>query len=274
MLATPSLHALTFYTPMSVVEWQVNRSVFECRLSHPVAGYGSAVFARGAGESEFFYLQQKQILLPVGEAKVSIASPSWHADALEQLLATTQVKADRIPLKLEQPLAQQLQAELLNGMRVIVTGTSVGESDPVYVVLDPLKFRAAQQQYLRCFKQLLPMSFAQVERTTLHFARAGDELSASDIRKLNALVVYAKADSRIKHIFIDGHTDSLGERPENLNMSKLRSERIANYLQAAGISPDRIITRWHGERYPVASNRTTEGRQKNRRLTVRLDSSS
>lgn len=272
--AAPVIQAATFYTSMSAVQWQVNRSVFKCSLSQQITGYGNAVFSRSAGEQELFYLQQKQILLPEGEAKIRLVSPAWSADDFEQLLFSAPVKADKIPLTLAHTFAQQLQTGLMGGLRVVVTGAQGGDGNPVHLVLEPLKFRSAQQDYVKCFNQLLPVSFAQVERTTLYFSLASDDLSESDIRKLKALVVYVKADSRVKHIFIDGHTDGVGERPENLNISQLRSEHIATFLQEAGISPEKITTRWHGERYPVASNKTIEGRQKNRRVTVRLDLSS
>ena len=32
-----------------------------------------------------------------------------------------------------------------------------------------------------------------------------------------------------------------------------------------------IKSQYHGQRYPVASNRTTEGRSKNRRVTIKLE---
>jgi outer membrane protein OmpA-like peptidoglycan-associated protein len=37
---------------------------------------------------------------------------------------------------------------------------------------------------------------------------------------------------------------------------------------AKGIDPGRIMTRGYGEEFPVASNETAEGRQRNRRVEV------
>ena len=42
------------------------------------------------------------------------------------------------------------------------------------------------------------------------------------------------------------------------------------YLVSGGVDRASIVLRWHGERYPVASNRTVAGRAKNRRVTVRV----
>ena len=75
MIAAPAW-AATFNTVLSDVDWQVDQSVFECKLSQPVAGFGQAIFSRRAGEPEVFYLQQKQILMPEGAATISLGRPS------------------------------------------------------------------------------------------------------------------------------------------------------------------------------------------------------
>jgi outer membrane protein OmpA-like peptidoglycan-associated protein len=273
LASSPYVLAATFNTAMSDVDWRVSRSVFECKLSHDVTGFGQAVFAHRAGEPEGFHLQQRQILLPAGEASVTFGHPTWQAaESLPRLLTRAEVVAETVPLRLKESYAQSLQEELLKGLRVIITRSFAGEErNPVRVVVEPLKFPAALKEYQECFKQLLPVSYADISRTTLYFDKAPDELSAEDKRRLNWMVLYIKADRSIKRVLVDGHTDSVGARPENLDASKLRAERIAAYLVAAGVDAASITTRWHGERYPVASNANDQGRQKNRRVTVRLE---
>ncbi len=45
---------------------------------------------------------------------------------------------------------------------------------------------------------------------------------------------------------------------------------VASYLRSHGVSPTRIRTIGYGEQHPVASNDTSEGRQKNRRVELSL----
>lgn len=268
------LWAATFTTSLAAVEWQVSSSRFECKLSHAISGYGSAVFSRGAGESEVFYLRQKHLILPAGEATINAAHASWQAENAVQTIGRATVVGEQIPLRAEATLAKKLQAQLLEGMRIIVTRAIEGEFNPVRVVLEPLKFRNAHQQYIDCFTRLLPVSFAQVSRTTLYFNDAADDLLANELQKLNWLVSYAKTDKRVGQIIIDGHADSQGPRPDNMQISQRRAERVAAYLIKAGVSDNRITVRWHGERYPVASNNDAQGRLQNRRVTLRIESGS
>jgi len=65
---------------------------------------------------------------------------------------------------------------------------------------------------------------------------------------------------------INGYTDNLGETNQNIALSKLRAQNVANYLVSKGISPNRIMVNGFGEAYPKASNDTPEGQALNRRV--------
>jgi outer membrane protein OmpA-like peptidoglycan-associated protein len=65
---------------------------------------------------------------------------------------------------------------------------------------------------------------------------------------------------------ISGHTDIIGSEKTNLSLSKRRAEAVKNYLVSKGISPKRITTKGFGFTKPIATNKTDEGRAKNRRI--------
>lgn len=65
---------------------------------------------------------------------------------------------------------------------------------------------------------------------------------------------------------VAGHTDSNGKSEYNLYLSQQRSKAVVDFLVAAGVPADRLVSRGFGERRPVASNRTAAGRQANRRI--------
>ncbi|MDX2344303.1 MAG: OmpA family protein [Acidimicrobiia bacterium] len=67
-------------------------------------------------------------------------------------------------------------------------------------------------------------------------------------------------------IEIGGHTDSQGDPIENLDLSERRAERAFDYLVANGQDPERFVVEGYGEDVPVASNDTSAGRARNRRI--------
>jgi len=67
-----------------------------------------------------------------------------------------------------------------------------------------------------------------------------------------------------------GHTDAVGSDAYNQKLSVARSEAVKAYLVSKGVEKNRIYTEGKGESSPVADNKTTEGRAKNRRVEVEV----
>ena len=65
---------------------------------------------------------------------------------------------------------------------------------------------------------------------------------------------------------IIGHTDSRGSKVKNKRLSKRRAKSVKKWLVDMGIDPARLKVKGMGEGKPIASNRTAEGRKKNRRI--------
>jgi len=68
-----------------------------------------------------------------------------------------------------------------------------------------------------------------------------------------------------------GHTDSIGSQAYNLKLSRKRAEAVVAYLVNKGIDKARFKVFGMGETVPVASNDTEEGRQRNRRVEVKIN---
>jgi outer membrane protein OmpA-like peptidoglycan-associated protein len=71
-------------------------------------------------------------------------------------------------------------------------------------------------------------------------------------------------------VVIEGHTDSVGSPQSNQLLSENRASAVRQWLAAHGIPASRITTKGFGSTAPVATNETAEGRQKNRRVEVRV----
>lgn len=65
---------------------------------------------------------------------------------------------------------------------------------------------------------------------------------------------------------LGGHTDNVGSDAANMKLSKDRAESVKSYLVSQGANPSRIEAVGYGESQPIASNKTADGRQKNRRV--------
>ena len=69
---------------------------------------------------------------------------------------------------------------------------------------------------------------------------------------------------------IEGHTDSYGRDAANQVLSEERAEAVFKYLAAASssISSVNVKAVGYGEKHPVASNETAEGRAQNRQIEI------
>jgi outer membrane protein OmpA-like peptidoglycan-associated protein len=80
-----------------------------------------------------------------------------------------------------------------------------------------------------------------------------------------------------RSLSIEGHTDAVGTEEYNLELSLRRAEAVAAGLRGGGVAAEKIRTVGHGERFPVASNETAEGRDdpagrsQNRRVEVVIE---
>jgi outer membrane protein OmpA-like peptidoglycan-associated protein len=74
----------------------------------------------------------------------------------------------------------------------------------------------------------------------------------------------------IRKVQIEGHTDSTASNRTNLKLSKERIASVRSYLIGKGIEPNRLSIKAFGERKPTASNKTEEGRARNRRVEFRI----
>ena len=70
---------------------------------------------------------------------------------------------------------------------------------------------------------------------------------------------------------VTGHTDSRGSDDFNQRLSERRAESVGSYLgRRPGVDPRRIYTIGHGETMPIASNDTSSGRSRNRRVEIEI----
>lgn len=65
---------------------------------------------------------------------------------------------------------------------------------------------------------------------------------------------------------IIGHTDNVGSKQDNYDLSIDRAQIVADYLMERGVQPEQISIAGRGDTEPIADNETEEGKAENRRV--------
>ena len=87
--------------------------------------------------------------------------------------------------------------------------------------------------------------------------------------ELDKIVRMMRANPNIK-LELSAHTDEIGNAKRNQDLSDDRAFAAKQYLISKNIEADRIIAKGFGKTKPIATNKTEEGRQKNRRVEFKI----
>ncbi len=276
LVLTSSANAQMYSADLTNSEWKVSATPFACSLTHSIPVFGKAVFARKAGGAESFYLEsQGKVVFPVGFAGAETLPPQWRNDLVPVPLGAFSVVAGNQPISLKTAQIAPLVTQLVAGVNVMYSSqpvtTAASTASVMRVVLNAKNFSAGYKSYQQCIAEIIPYSFAQVERTFINYAEKPEGLTAANKADLNKVARYIKADSKVVGVFVDGHSDNSGTPEVNEAMSKQAAEWVAAYLTAQGVAADKVTTRWHGDKFVIANNKIAAGRAQNRRVTVRLE---
>ncbi len=96
------------------------------------------------------------------------------------------------------------------------------------------------------------------------------ELNDEAIDIIEEFVDYLNRYPKIR-CTIEGHTDSLGDREDNMVLSEKRAKTVAERIIARRIRDDRVRYEGYGASKPIGDNSTEEGRKLNRRTLFRID---
>lgn len=118
-------------------------------------------------------------------------------------------------------------------------------------------------------------AITEVEKTTIislakniYFASGKailSDLSKKELEKI-ANIMY---DNSNASFIIEGHTDSGGDKDYNIRLSQDRANAVMNYLIKLGVRPSNLKSIGYGFSKPLYNNRSSDGRQLNRRVEIR-----
>ncbi|MEX3951757.1 OmpA family protein [Paraburkholderia sp. EG287B] len=130
--------------------------------------------------------------------------------------------------------------------------------NPTYTIRNGLRVSASEQGLLDQTLANRTIEFETGSATLTPQGRAILDQMAAVLVKMNT-----------RTVAIIGHTDNAGNRTSNIALSQARADAVKGYLVGKGISPQQMTATGVGPDQPIASNDTSDGRARNRRIEFR-----
>ncbi len=262
----------SYEAPLNNSRWEMTVSTpLECRLSHPVPGYGVANFYRQSGNGpEGFYMKtfDKPDQLPT--VTVRSMPPPWMHGASGKVLAQLAMAPGTMPINLNADQSYRVISELRRGLFPTFSFKDPISAQQKYqVALSTVGFRQGWRDWQSCVTSLLPYRFPQVSDSVIRFAYDSTRLNESSKDRLEQVRQYLEVDPSVV-VRIEAHTDAIGVKRYNWALSRKRAQRVQNFLARNGLDAKRFVIKNYGYDRPIANNLTEKGRSENRRVYVRL----
>jgi outer membrane protein OmpA-like peptidoglycan-associated protein len=107
--------------------------------------------------------------------------------------------------------------------------------------------------------------------SSLEFETGKDKIRPASFPSLNALANVLKSHSRDWVIRLSGHTDATGSALDYLKLSEARTKAVQKFLIGKGVPQENIVVEWFGSERPIAENSGSTGRQKDRRVEMKVE---
>ncbi|MCC6817172.1 MAG: OmpA family protein [Saprospiraceae bacterium] len=101
------------------------------------------------------------------------------------------------------------------------------------------------------------------------FETGSDKINPASKEQISNIVTILKAFPTVK-VKVGGYTDNVGNPAANKKLSQLRASAVRNELVTMGIESNRLEAEGYGQEHAVADNQTPEGREMNRRVSLRV----
>jgi len=188
-----------------------------------------------------------------------VAMPANWNTYVQKLLSPDLKQISRGQLKIDGTTVG-LRGEVANeGLRQKIAGDVAASLNPTYTVNNGLRVSSNEQGILDSALANRVVEFESGKATLTPSGRAIlDEMIAA-MQKVKG-----------RKVEIIGHTDNVGLRATNQGLSQARAEAVKAYMASHGINGELLTASGQGSDRPVASNDTTEGRARNRRIEFRI----
>jgi len=118
-------------------------------------------------------------------------------------------------------------------------------------------------------KENMELADRSLKLITVHFDYNKSDIKPEFYPFLNRLAGMLLSHPNYR-LIVQGHTDNIGRKEYNYELSLRRANEISKYLVNKGVDETRIIIEGYGEERPIANNLTEKGRYLNRRVEFKL----
>lgn len=120
-----------------------------------------------------------------------------------------------------------------------------------------------------CSCNFSALSMPKTDLRAVYFDTARSSIRASERYKLDNIANAIRFNNPTS-VVLEGNADSRGGERYNNGLGQRRARTVRQALISRGISPNLLTIQSNGENRPVATNRTRQGQQMNRRVDVTL----
>src|SRR4029079_19639047 len=108
--------------------------------------------------------------------------------------------------------------------------------------------------------------FTKPVSVAFHYGKS--DLSGEAMAALNQQVIQKVQMAAGIDVRVEGNSDNFGDDSSNQGLSERRAQAIVDYLVSRGVDNRRLVARGNGSNNPIGSNKTPEGRARNRRTDI------
>jgi outer membrane protein OmpA-like peptidoglycan-associated protein len=215
-----------------------------------------------------FNLDSGLVTTPVSYIKTKVNDTKTKRPVLANVKVENQsVKSDRIKTQQSNEKGETMFCLQLNRNYVLSI------SEPGYLFystnLKPVEKNSIDKpEVLEIALQPIEIG-AEVQLYNIYYETDSFRILPQSEPELQNLVTFLKNNSQLK-IEIQGHTDSSGSAQANQLLSERRAKSVVDYLTGKGVQSNRLKWAGYGDKVPIATNETPEGRTLNRRTTIKI----
>jgi outer membrane protein OmpA-like peptidoglycan-associated protein len=192
--------------------------------------------------------------------KTEVERPPFENEALSEKIAGDEKSSgDLAKVNLQPAPKRQVESE---NIKEDLTENSKPVTVPIETSIDH-NLIVIEEMLLRNAKIFFDSDFY------IFFEQNSNELTPKAMKKLDRIHEILTNNSAAK-LTLNGYTDAIGTPSYNQLVSEIRANSVKSYLSGKGIKPSRMTAFGHGAQKFIATNKTAEGRQLNRRVEMEL----
>lgn len=258
----------------------------EVHKAHEALEQAEAAFAadpRGYHTRDLAYVAQRKSELAEAlgvvakEEQAGVAAHVQYETAQGAIIKGTQAElgVSQSNLAATQGVVTQTAAELAATQSSLSVSQSAQADSAQRLAASESARVVAEAQAAEAMTALAKLAAVKEESRGLVITLSGSVLFRSD-----EAILLPEAQTRLgqvadalmatkeRSVLVEGHTDSQGTDPHNLDLSQRRAEAVRSFLVERGYEPARVRAMGVGEARPIADNGSAEGRANNRRVEI------